>query len=195
MKQFHYPLNKTAYFISAKKSMLLLMAALFATSIFAQAPKAFAPVLGNAATFAVFGGNAGITNQGVNTITHGSIGTVAASTLITGFHDGVTADVYTETGSNVGNATGGIYTAVPSPGTATTSAFALQTLLDATTAYNNISPAAQPGGIDPAAGELGGLTLIPGVYKAVDFKITNVDLTLDAQGDPNAVWVFKHLLH
>lgn len=169
----------------------MLWAALFTTIVFAQAPKAFAPVLGNAASFAVFGGNAGITNQGVNTITHGSIGTVAASTFVTGFHDGVTAAVYSETGTNVGNATGGIYTNVPAPGTASTFTFASLTLADASAAYNSISPAAQPGGIDPGAGELGGLTLTPGVYKAVTLNITNVDLTLDAQSDPNAVWVFQ----
>lgn len=44
-----------------------------------------------------------------------------------------------------------------------------------------------------ATGELGGLTLAPGLYKAPggSFDITSVDLTLDAQGDVNAVWVFQ----
>lgn len=44
-----------------------------------------------------------------------------------------------------------------------------------------------------ANGELGGLTLAPGLYKAPggSFDITSVDLTLDAQGDPNAVWIFQ----
>jgi hypothetical protein len=50
-----------------------------------------------------------------------------------------------------------------------------------------------PGGIDPGAGELGGLTLAPGIYKSNSgtFTISNGNLTLDAQGDPNAVWVFQ----
>ncbi|MBC7651002.1 MAG: DUF3494 domain-containing protein, partial [Deinococcales bacterium] len=191
MKQLNLKFKHICYLINTKKTWLFVIAALFTTFIFAQAPKAFAPVLGNAASFAVFGGNAGITNQGVNTITHGSIGTVAASTFITGFHDGVTGAVYTETGTNLGNATGGIYANVPAPGTATTFSFASLTFTDAMAAFNSISPAAQPGGIDPNAGELGGLTLTPGVYKAVTFNITNLDLTLDAQGDPNAVWVFQ----
>lgn len=41
--------------------------------------------------------------------------------------------------------------------------------------------------------ELGGLTLAPGLYKSASgaFDITSVDLTLDAQGDPNAVWIFQ----
>jgi uncharacterized repeat protein (TIGR02543 family) len=152
------------------------------------------PLLGDAAKFGAFGGNAGVTNQGLNTvINNGAIGTTAASTLVTGFHDGLTADIYTETPLNKGNVKGGIFTAPPAPGTATSFAIATQGLLDATIAYNSISPASKPGGIDPGAGELGGLTLAPGVYKAASgtFKVTNGDLTLDAKGDPNAVWIFQ----
>jgi hypothetical protein len=152
------------------------------------------PVLGSAANFGAFGGNAGITNQGLNTIiNNGGIGTTAASTLVTGFHDGITGDVYTETPLNVGDVTGGIFTAPPAPGTATSQTIAQNALNDAQTAYNSISPASKPGGIDPGAGELGGLTLAPGVYKSASgtFKISNGNLTLDAQGDPNAVWIFQ----
>jgi hypothetical protein len=152
------------------------------------------PFLGSASIFGAFGGNAGITNQGLNTvINNGSIGTTAASTLITGFHDGTTGDVYTETPLNIGNVTGRIYTAPPAPGTAASFAIATNALLDATIAYNSISPAAQPGGTDPGAGELGGLTLAPGIYKSASgtFKITNGNLTLDAMGDPNAEWIFQ----
>ncbi|MGZ5134082.1 MAG: Ig-like domain-containing protein [Flavitalea sp.] len=151
-------------------------------------------ILGNAAMFGVFGGNAGITNQGLNTvINNGSIGTTAASTLITGFHDGTTGDVYTETPMNVGNVTGRIYTAPPAPGNATSFAIASAGLLDANNAYNSISPASKPGGTDPGAGELGGLTLPPGVYKSASgtFNISNGNLTLDAMGDPNAEWIFQ----
>lgn len=157
-------------------------------------PVILGPNLGSAALFGAFGGNAGITNQGLNTkINNGSIGTTAASTLITGFHDATTGDVYTETTSNVGRVSGRIYTAPPAPGTATSFAIAQKALLDATSAYNSISPASKPGGTDPGAGELGGLTLAPGVYKSASgtFNITNGDLTLDAMGDPNAVWIFQ----
>ena len=167
------------------------MAVLSTTLVFSQ-PPAVAPVLGNAASFGVFGGQGGVTNQGINTIIHGSLGSTSASTTITGFRDGVTNIPYTTGGgSNNGNVAGGIFSNVPAPGDAVSFAFASQTFADINTAYNSISPAAQPGGIDPGAGELGGLTLTPGVYKSVTFKITNVDLTLDAQGDPNAVWVFQ----
>ncbi len=79
------------------------------------------------------------------------------------------------------------------PGTATSFAIATQALSDANAAYLSISPASMPGGTDPGAGELGGLTLAPGVYKSASgtFNISNGDLTLDAQGNPNAVWVFQ----
>lgn len=150
--------------------------------------------LGTAANFGAFGGSAGVTNQGINTvINNGGIGTTAASTLITGFHDGLTGDVYTETPLNVGNVTGGIFTYPPFPGTATTKATADKGWNDANIAYLSISPASKPGGTDPGAGELGGLTLAPGIYKAAGgtFNISNGNLTLDAQGDPNAVWIFQ----
>lgn len=40
-------------------------------------------------------------------------------------------------------------------------------------------------------GDLGGLTLAPGLYKSTSFfEITTADLILDAQGDANAVWIF-----
>jgi hypothetical protein len=155
-------------------------------------PAAIIVDLGTASVFGAFGGNAGITNQGLNTvINNGSIATTAASSLITGFHDGL--NVYTETPLNVGNVTGDIFAAPPVPGTATSFAIAQQGLADANAAYISISPASKPGGSDPNAGELGGLTLAPGVYKSASgtFKISNGDLTLDAQGDPNATWIFQ----
>ena len=151
-------------------------------------------ILGSAAMFGAFGGNAGITNQGINSvINNGSIATTAASTLITGFRDQTTGDVYTVTPSNLGKVFGRIYTAPPAPGNATSFAIAQQGLLDATAAYNATSPASMPGGTDPGAGELGGLTLPAGVYQSASgtFKITNGNLTLDGMGNPNATWTFQ----
>ncbi|MGZ3847540.1 MAG: Ig-like domain-containing protein [Flavisolibacter sp.] len=170
------------------------LAANFSWSFSTLSPSAPPPQLGAVSQFGVFGGSAGITNEGLNTIiNNGGIGTTGASTLITGFHDGMTGDVYTETPLNVGNSTGGIFTAPPAPGTASSFAKAQQGLADANNLYNSISPASKPGGIDPGAGELGGLTLAPGIYKSASgtFKITNGDLILDGKGDPNAVWIFQ----
>jgi hypothetical protein len=48
-------------------------------------------------------------------------------------------------------------------------------------------PAPQTADVDQ-----GGLTLAPGIYKAsTSLLIQNGDLTLDAQGDANAVWIFQ----
>lgn len=158
------------------------------------------PNLASAATFGSFGGGAGITNQGINTIINGDIGTTGASTVVTGFHDHGTGCIYTETPLNIGLVNGNIDTAPPPPtvacpseGTAVTAAIAQQAALDALAAFNNISPASRPGGIDPSAGQLGAQVLAPGVYKAAggSYILTGSDLTLDAQGDTNAIWVFQ----
>ncbi len=168
----------------------------FTTGTQACAP--VAPALGAAAPFGGFGGAAGMTNQGTLTVINGDIGTTGASTLMTGFHDSA-GDIYTETPQNIGTVNGRIYTDAPPPGgagvggNAATKAIADAAAADAQTAFNNLSPAAQPGGIDPGAGQLGGLTLTPGIYQAAggSFLITGSDLTLDGQGDANAVWVFQ----
>lgn len=152
--------------------------------------------------FGSFGGNAGITNQGIFTvINNGSIGTTAASTLVTGFHDS-TGDKYTETPLNIGDVKGRIYSDAPTPvifeaggpygGNAVTMAKAQEGLLAARNFYNSISPASKPGGITLDNDELGGRTLAPGIYTSgSSYNITTVDLTLDAQGDANAVWIFQ----
>lgn len=151
------------------------------------------PVATTGLFFGVFGGNAGITNQGLFTVVNGNLGTTAASSLITGFRDGTSNEVYTVTPLNNGLVTSQIYAAAPAPGTIAKAATALAGLSAATAAYLSISPAAMPGGIDPGAGELGGLTLPPGVYKSDGgtFNLTNGNLTLDAQGDANAIFVFQ----
>jgi hypothetical protein len=42
------------------------------------------------------------------------------------------------------------------------------------------------------AGNLGGMTLVPGLYKSTSgLEVTSGDLTLDAQGDSNAVFIFQ----
>ncbi len=117
----------------------------------------FAPIISTplfTSIFGAFGGTAGITNQGINTvINNGAIGTTAVATAITGFHDGLTGDVYTETPLNVGLVTGGIDAAPPFPGTATKFATATQFLASATAFYISISPANKPGGTDPTGSQ------------------------------------------
>jgi hypothetical protein len=169
-------------------------------------PAGTAPNLGAASPFGgLGGGGAGMTNQGVSTVITGAqgqpvtIGTTGASTLVTGFHSATAGCIYTETGSNIGAVNGTINTAPPNPtvacpseGTATTFAAAQAAQAAAQAAFIDLSPAARPGAADPGQ-NLGGLTLAPGIYahSAGSFLITGSDLTLDAGGNADAVWIFQ----
>jgi hypothetical protein len=169
-----------------------------------------APVpLGAAASFGGFGGGAGMTNQGIYTVIHGDIGTTAASSTMTGFHDTTepyiqfsAGCIYTETTLDVGTVNGEIYTAagttIPTltclnEGTAATMVIATAAAADALAAYTALLPANLPGGAAcPGSGNGAGLTVYPGIYTcATTLDITGGDLTLDAQGNANAVWVFQ----
>lgn len=154
--------------------------------------------LGSASTFGTFGGTAGMTSSGIFTQVNGDIGTTAVSTAVTGFHDAGPGCTYTETPLNQGFVNGKIYTAAPPPtvacpseGTAVTFAIAQQAAADALTAYNAL--VALPGGPNPGAGNLANLVLVPGTYTAASgsFMINGGNLTLDAKGDANAVFVFQ----
>jgi hypothetical protein len=157
-----------------------------------------AVALGSAAPFGTFGGSAGMTNTGTLSLVNGDIGTISTGTsTVTGFHD-TSGDVYTETTANIGPVNGTIFTCTNSTMGPTSAspdpakcAIATQARLDAGIAY--LALAAMPGGPDPGAGNLANLTLLPGVYTASSgsFKIEGGDLTLDAQGNANAVWVFQ----
>jgi hypothetical protein len=62
--------------------------------------------------------------------------------------------------------------------------------VDLALAFTNAS--ARVGAPITEAGNIGGLTLAPGLYKSTSsLAISSGDLTLDAQGDANAVWVFQ----
>jgi hypothetical protein len=169
------------------------------TAVSCAAPPVQAAIaLGSASLFGTFGGTAGVTNQGLNTVINGNIGTTAVSTAVTGFHDAGPGCTYTETPLNVGTVNGLIFTAAPPPtvgcpneGTATTFSTATQARADAQAAYNAL--VAMPGGSDPGAGNLASKTLAPGDYTAAagSFRIQGGNLTLDAQGNANAVWVFQ----
>ncbi|MDP3064694.1 MAG: ice-binding family protein [Chloroflexota bacterium] len=69
---------------------------------------------------------------------------------------------------------------------------AVQAQVDLTTAYNDAAGRTL-NVIVLSTGELGGRTLAPGLYKAPagSLDITLLDLTLDAGGDANAVWIFQ----
>jgi hypothetical protein len=67
-------------------------------------------------------------------------------------------------------------------------AVALQAQSDLTTAYGD---AAGRGPATVVSSDLGGQTLAPGVYKAASALGLTGTLTLDAQGDPDSVFVFQ----
>jgi hypothetical protein len=155
-------------------------------------------ILGTAAPFGTFGGTAGMTNTGIQSqVNNGDIGTTATGTSsVTGFHDSL-GDIYTETPANIGAVAGKIYTCTNSSIGPTSAgvnapacAVATQARLDAQAAYAAL--VAKPPGANPGA-NLANLTLLPGTYTAPtgSFLIQGGNLTLDAQGDANATWVFQ----
>jgi hypothetical protein len=121
--------------------------------------------LGAATSFAILA-NTAITSPTV-TVINGDIG-VSPAGAITGFP--VPSTVH-----------GHIYLNTPE------SAAAEASLL---TAYNDLF--ALPAGATKT-GEQGGTTLFPGIYTApaTSMSVTSGNLTLDAQGDTNAVWIFQ----
>lgn len=124
---------------------------------------ATAPNLGTAETFVVLGGST-VTNTG-STVLVGDLG-VWPGLAIIGFPPGIVNGT-----THAGNAV------------------ALQAQSDLVTAYNNV--AGQMCDTDLTAQDLGGLTLVPGAYCFSTSAQLTGTLTLDAQGDPNAVWVFQ----
>src|ERR1700694_963445 len=171
-------------------------------------PAGAAPNLGAASALGGFsgGGGAGATNQGILTqINGGNMATTATVTsAVTGFHDSA-GDIYTETGANIGAVSGLIFTCTVSTTGPTSGAvnpasctIANNALAAAQAAFTDLSPASRPGGLNPGA-NLSGQTLAPGIYTAPagSFLIQNGtvnpagDLTLDGQGNANAVWVFQ----
>jgi hypothetical protein len=119
--------------------------------------------LGTAANFAVLAGST-VTNTGSTTI-NGDLG-LSPGTSVTGFPPGqVNGTIH------AGDST------------------ALQAQADLTAAYNDAAARSVTATVPT---ELGGTTETPGVYNSTagTFGITGT-LTLDAQGDPNAVFIFE----
>jgi hypothetical protein len=174
--------------------------------MFGTGPAIVPPVIVFGPTVSLFGGlagTAGLTNTGTLTVINGDSGTTAVGfSSFTGFNDdtvlvaGIPQCQYTETPANIGLVTGTIYSplVVPPPfvcpeGTAADITVADQALAEANTAYTYLQGLPSTGVL---AAELGSTTIYPGVYKnASSVGITAGDLTLDAQGNPNATWVFQ----
>lgn len=122
-----------------------------------------APVgLGTAGSFAVLAGTT-VTNTGPSTIS-GDLG-VSPGAAVVGFPPGTVSN-------------GVIHAA---------DAVALQAQADVVTAYNDAAGRATTAAV---TADLAGQTLVPGVYTGAALSLTGA-LTLDAQGDPSAVFVFQ----
>jgi hypothetical protein len=70
-------------------------------------------------------------------------------------------------------------------------ALLLKAKTDLTSAYLYAEGASSPAPVS-VAGDQGGKTLAPGIYNSTStLLIQSGDLTLDAQGDVNAIWIFQ----
>ena len=156
------PPLRTAYVWVA--TVLTGALALFALALAPTTAQAIATEvpLGTLQSVAVLGGQS-VTNTGPSVI-NGDLG-VSPGTSITGFPPGTV--------------NGTIHAA---------DAVAAQNQSDLTVAYNNA--AGQPADATET-GDLGGLTLTPGVYNSPSSIGLTGTLTLNAQGNPDAVWIFQ----
>jgi type VI secretion system secreted protein VgrG len=123
-----------------------------------------ATTLGTAASFAVLGAST-VTNTG-STVLNGNLG-LYPGTSITGFGPGIVNGTI--------DATNGV---------------AEQAQADALTFYNVLAGQAATGG-DLSGENLGGQTLFPGVYKFDSSAQLTGPLTLNAEGENDAVFVFQ----
>jgi ice-binding like protein/stigma-specific protein Stig1 len=121
-------------------------------------------VLGTAQSFAVLAGST-VTNTGATTV-HGDLG-VDPGLAVTGFPPGVVTGGTIHSGDSV----------------------ALIAQNDTTTAYNALAGEAPT--LDLTGKDLGGMTLTAGVYSFSSSAQLTGALTLDAEGDANAVFVFQ----
>ena len=130
-----------------------------------SAAAATAPVgLGTAGSFAVLAGTT-VTNTGPSGIS-GDLG-VSPGTAVTGFPPGIVSGGTIHAGDAV----------------------AAQAQSDLTTAYNDAAGRSPTANVPAFIGA--GETLAPGVYNASSSLEVGGSLTLDAGGDPNAVFVFQ----
>lgn len=155
----------------------LIISAVILAATLALAPAialaATAPTLGDAASFAVLGATT-VTNTG-SSVLNGDLGLYSGSS-ITGFF-GTTANE----GPGVVSAGHAVHQTDTLAQTAQTAA---------TAAYSTM--AGQSGGCTDLSGQnLGGMTLTPGVYCFSSAAQLTGTLTLNAQNNPNAVWIFQ----
>jgi outer membrane autotransporter protein len=158
-------LGATPAYSSVRRLSRLYAAIAFASIALPSLAHAQVPNLGSAANFAVLAGSTA-TNTGPSVL-EGSLG-VSPGSAVTGFPPGMVV------------APGGIFVG---------NAVALQAQIDLAIGYNQA--ASRPATADLSGQNLGGLTLTPGVYNFTSVAQLNGVLTLNALGNPNAVFIFN----
>ena len=142
--------------------------------------------LGAACTYGILAATTS-TNTGATTV-RGDLG-LSPGSSVTGFQD-PPANTYVGSGTHTGGlglVTGTIHLTDPPPPSPTSAAAAQAAL---TVAYLDLAGRTAPA---PAviAGDLGGLTLAPGLYKSTSTIGITGALTLDGGGNANAIWIFQ----
>jgi hypothetical protein len=149
----------------------------------AVASSAQAPVnLGTAGKFAILS-KAGISTVPRSVVT-GDIGvSPIAHTALTGFSETMNAANTFSTSTQV---TGKIYAVDYTPPTPT---YMTAAVSDMEIAYTDAAGRKLPTATELGAGQIGGLTLVPGLYKWGTSLLISKDVTLS--GGPNDVWIFQ----
>lgn len=144
--------------------------------------------LGAACTFGILAGSTVTNVVATATRIRGDMG-LSPGSSVTGFQDSP-ANNYVGTGTHtvgMGLVTGIIHLTDPPPPSPTSAAAAQAAL---TVAYLDLAGRTAPA---PAtvAGDLQGQTLFPGIYKSSSTLGITGTVTLDGQGNANAIWIFQ----
>jgi hypothetical protein len=127
-----------------------------------------------------------VSTLGVNLNCAANFAILAGSAITSTGPSIITGDIGLSPGSSVG----GFPPAILNGTLHVSDPAAQQAQLDLTKAY--IAAAAMAGSPTAVSGNIGGLTLAPGLYtSSTSLAISSGDLTLDAGGNPNAVFVFQ----
>ena len=152
-----------------------------------------APVLGEAGRFVILASQA-VTTTGTTAVSNGDIGIIdLARSFFGGFTTGAAPGQFTELTTGLSYAHDDMPPfLIPAP-YASTIAFINQVRTDLGIANTFLAADPNPGAPTQVCPiELGGRTLTRGVYKtASNVGITTGPLHLDAQGDPNSVFIFS----
>jgi hypothetical protein len=116
-----------------------------------------------------------------------TLGVLAGASITSTGATNITGDMGLSPGSSIGGFPPGILTGTQHINNATSN----QAKLDLTAAYNDLAGRTSTD-IVTLSGNIGGLTLTPGLYKSTSsLAISSGDLTFDAKGNANAVFIIQ----